>query len=182
MPYVFGLLIATLLGADAKPTPAPETPEITYKFKVLDMEGLDWRSSLSSKLQPINRLGGATVWSAPGDVVPTLVRKADKVLAAPKVTSFSEAPAHFNCTKTATNPSGDSHNLVSFAPADEKGSETRVGVCMTVRGTEDRSGRTDVHGDLRQAGDRRPPGQAPRVWFERGRDDGSRDEPVRDRR
>ncbi|MCA1684498.1 MAG: hypothetical protein LC745_00630, partial [Planctomycetia bacterium] len=76
MRWFVALLAASLLGAD-RPRGA-ETPAIAYQLKIVEMNGLGWRSSLYSQLQPVARQGSATVWTATRE---TANRLADRALA-----------------------------------------------------------------------------------------------------
>ena len=95
MGIASGLLALTLLGADG--TPGPETAQIKYQFRLLEMDGLDWRKAVYTQLQPVARQGGVTVWTAGGDVVKPLVAGASRVIQAPQVTASATSPVvHVN--------------------------------------------------------------------------------------
>ena len=82
------LLAASLVAAD-RPE-GPETAQIGYQVKFLEMSGLGWRSSLYSQLQPVARQGSATVWTSSRETASKLAEKAAEVVAAPRVTSLPQ--------------------------------------------------------------------------------------------
>ena len=85
MRSIVVLLAASLIGADGPR--AVERPMLTYQVKVLQMDGLGWRTSLQSQLQPVARQGAATVWTASKETASAVAEKAAKLISAPKVTS-----------------------------------------------------------------------------------------------
>ena len=75
----------------------PNSPEISYRVRLVEMEGLEWRQAWNEKLSPVAHRGSATIWTAPSRIVQPIIDRAVKVVASPpKVTSFANAAAHFN--------------------------------------------------------------------------------------
>jgi hypothetical protein len=91
---LLGLLALALLGAEA-PRNA-EASQITYDTWMVEMVGLDWRETMGHDLQLVTRQGGATVWTAPMEVVKPLLEKLEAtskdrlLLRAPRVTACSQ--------------------------------------------------------------------------------------------
>jgi hypothetical protein len=70
-----GLLVLALMAADGPSCPqAVETT--TYQVRVLTMDGLDWRTSAYSRLQPVARQGGSTIWTADKTLASALAERA----------------------------------------------------------------------------------------------------------
>ena len=98
MHLILGLLAASLFGAD-RPAPAA-APFITYDLKVLDMVGLEWRSTFYPELQSVARRGVATAWTAPKGTVAKLAAKANKVVSAPRSAASSLGKSTIFYTKS----------------------------------------------------------------------------------
>lgn len=96
MRPIFALLALALLGADAPPSAAP----IAYEIKYLEMKGLEWRSALHPRLQPVSRHDAATVWTSTREGASEIARKASKVIATPRVTANAMTRATFQTAKT----------------------------------------------------------------------------------
>ncbi|MDR3639157.1 MAG: hypothetical protein P4L84_35455 [Isosphaeraceae bacterium] len=92
MSAALGVLALVLLGAEGAPKEA--APQICYEFRFLEMPGVEWREQVYASLQPVVRQGSATIWTTTDSVAAAIAKKADKVVAAPKVTALSEAPVH----------------------------------------------------------------------------------------
>lgn len=127
MRLVLGFLAASLVG----PTDT-DAPNIAYEIKILEMAGLEWRSTFYPELQPVTRRGVATVWTAAGSMVAKLAARADKVVGAPRMVAFSEASATVYSTKTrsvvaemARNADGPVNHAsyVAFQPRVENATE-----------------------------------------------------------
>ena len=58
-----GLLALALVAAEGPAYP-PAIETTTYQVRVLTMDGLEWRTSSYSRLQPVARQGGSTIWTA----------------------------------------------------------------------------------------------------------------------
>src|SRR5271165_3174205 len=85
-----------LVGFAGAPEPKADGPEIIYQFQVIEVHGLQWREAAGRGLKPVASRGGVTVWTAPRDFFKTLPEgTTKKVVATPRVTAFSQAPAHF---------------------------------------------------------------------------------------
>jgi hypothetical protein len=138
MTLVVGLLATSLFGAGGPE--GPEGPMIVYELKVLEMNGLGWRSSVYSQLQPVARQGGAAVWTAPRDAANLLAEKAGRVISAPKVTSCPGVCAtvfHNATRKVVTELAREADgpvnhaSFVGFVPRTEDATE---GYSVSVRG------------------------------------------------
>jgi hypothetical protein len=102
MSMALGLLALALVGAEGESSAranALPTP-ICYEIRVLEMTGLDWRASCFRQLTPVTRQGSATVWTAGRELAEALVKKTDKVVAAPRVTAMPHAPMHVQIGQT----------------------------------------------------------------------------------
>jgi hypothetical protein len=124
------LLAASLPGADA-PQPSGGSM-ITYQYQILEMRGLEWRAALYPQLQPVAHQGSATIWTAPGCVVTTLVEKAERVVATPRVTANPQMKAtvvqnktrHFVSDMTrVTDNQVTTASFVGFAPRIDEATE-----------------------------------------------------------
>ena len=67
-----GLLALAMLAADG-PTCLPE--ETTFQVRVLTIDGLDWRTSAYTRLQPVARQGTSTIWTADRVLALTLAER-----------------------------------------------------------------------------------------------------------
>lgn len=94
MSAALGLLALTLLGADGS-APARSTP-LLYQVKLLEMDGLGWRESIYSRLQPVARQGTCTIWTAGRDLMKPLMEKASHVVMNPQVMAMSDSMAHYS--------------------------------------------------------------------------------------
>jgi hypothetical protein len=89
-------LAVALVGFAGTAEPKADGPEIVYQFQVIEVHGLQWREAADRGLKPVASRGGVTVWTAPRDFFKTLPEgTTKKVVATPRVTAFSQAPAHF---------------------------------------------------------------------------------------
>lgn len=80
-----GLLAAAWLSA-AGSGPAAGGP-IQTEVRIVEMKGLDWRSASQTKLDLVTTQGGATIWTCSREVAETILKGADLVIQAPKITS-----------------------------------------------------------------------------------------------
>jgi hypothetical protein len=130
MRLVVGLLAASFLGAEA---PAGrDDASIAYNVVILEMNGLGWRSTFYSELQPVARRGVATVWTARADAAERLAAAADTTLTAPKVTALpgvratvyqqKSRPMVVEMTRVADGPVNHA-SLVGFSPKVENATE-----------------------------------------------------------
>lgn len=89
-------LAVVLVGFAGTPEPKVGGPEIIYQFQVVEVHGLQWREAAGRGLKPVASRGGVTVWTAPRDFFKSLPGGTVKeVVTTPRVTAFSQAPAHF---------------------------------------------------------------------------------------
>jgi hypothetical protein len=93
MHVALGILAAAVFAADS-PTECA-APRVSYDVKFLEMSGLEWRSGLYLRLEPVSRQGAATVWTASSDVVPLLVQCAKSCTNAPSQCADADAQAVF---------------------------------------------------------------------------------------
>ena len=98
MKIALGLFAWVLLGTEG--APKPDTPLIRYDLRIVEMKGLGWRESLYSRLQPVTRQGGATVWTADRETVEALVARSSPVVRAPRVSSPEKAAARVTQSST----------------------------------------------------------------------------------
>jgi len=94
MNAVLSLFVVALLGAE--PSPNPGTPPIQYRVKLVEMDGLNWRESLYTRLQPVARQGTCAIWTADREVTKALVDRASRVLMSPQVLAEPEAVAAYS--------------------------------------------------------------------------------------
>lgn len=138
MNITMGLLSLALLGADD--TRGASGPVMQYQVRVLEMDGLGWRETLYSRLQPAARQGNATVWTGDGAVVAALAGRAARVVMAPRVTAAPESLAHVSqlvthkvtaqLTRHANGPV-DQAVAVAYTPEHE---DVRDGCQFTISG------------------------------------------------
>jgi hypothetical protein len=98
MRAVLGFLALAAVAAGA-PSAGP-APAIQYRVKVLEMQGLTWRESVYSRMVPVTRHDGCTVWTAGEDVVKSLVTAAKDVVMCPQVMAQADAVAHYSQRST----------------------------------------------------------------------------------
>ena len=139
MPYLMGLLAVDFLGQMPRPLPKPDAV-LTYHVKTLEMEGLEWRTSLYPDLQPVTRQACATVWTTSAKAATTLVEKSHRVTSKPvlsvvpgQTASISQAHTRkilTDVTRTADGPVNHASN-VTF---DETISDAKEGFTLSLRG------------------------------------------------
>ncbi len=95
MNFAVGLMGLALLGADGTTTSKAARP-IQYHVRVLEMNGLEWREGIYTKLAPVSRQGTATIWTADKETSRTLIERAGRVVMSPQVMAQSDAVAHFS--------------------------------------------------------------------------------------
>jgi hypothetical protein len=94
-------LAVMLVGFAGTQESKADGPEITYQFQVIEVQGLQWREAAGHGLKPVASRGGVTVWTAPRDFFKSLPEGTTKeLMTTPRVTSFSQAPAHFTIRKS----------------------------------------------------------------------------------
>lgn len=70
--------------------------QISYKVRVVEMEGLEWRRSGFGKLVEVAHQGSATVWTASNRAARPIVDRASKIVSSPpQITTLANAAAHF---------------------------------------------------------------------------------------
>jgi hypothetical protein len=83
-----GLLALALLAADGPSCPSEEST--TFQVKVLTLDGLDWRTSSYSRLQPVARQGTSAIWTADRSLAAMLADRASSVAGGCKVVATGE--------------------------------------------------------------------------------------------
>jgi hypothetical protein len=68
------LLALAMVAADGPSCPPVET--MTYQVRVLTLDGLDWRTSSYSRLQPVAHQGTSTIWTADRALAASLLDRA----------------------------------------------------------------------------------------------------------
>ncbi len=91
MNMLASLMILLGLGADVPP--GGDEALVTYRVRFVEMRGLEWRGEVHSRLTPVARQGGATIWTAPAELADVLTRKAERTIGAPKVRAQAGTPA-----------------------------------------------------------------------------------------
>ncbi|MBX6316705.1 MAG: hypothetical protein IRY99_27890, partial [Isosphaeraceae bacterium] len=94
MSIALGLLAMVLVGAD-KPPATPPAEALSYRVRVLEMNGLDWRRDHYFGLRPAARQGAAAAWTASKEKAEALEQAAHRVLTAPQVLAAPGARAMF---------------------------------------------------------------------------------------
>jgi hypothetical protein len=70
---------------------------ISYRLRVVEIEGLEWRQAGFGRFSEVARRGPVTIWTASNHAAQPLIDRASKVVASPpRVTSFANAAAHFS--------------------------------------------------------------------------------------
>ena len=89
MATMTGLLAMAVVGVGPAPDPCDEA--ISVQVRMLDMEGLDWRSDAYARLRPVTTRGTTSVWTADRDLVNDLIARAKGVATAPRRDAVGEA-------------------------------------------------------------------------------------------
>ena len=84
-----GLLALAILAADGPSCPLEGAT--TFQVRVLTLEGLDWRTSSYSRLQPVARQGTSTIWTADKALVVSLSERARSSTIFGKIVSTNDA-------------------------------------------------------------------------------------------
>jgi hypothetical protein len=82
MHVALGLLAAALAG---EPAPSPDVTIVSFQFRVLEMEGLDWRASVDCRPTPKAGQGTTSVWMTSRGMARSLTERADRVVCAPRL-------------------------------------------------------------------------------------------------
>jgi hypothetical protein len=70
--------------------------QISYKVRVVEMEGLEWRRSGFGRLAEVAHQGSATIWTASNRAAQPIIDRASKVVSSlPRITTRANAAAHF---------------------------------------------------------------------------------------
>jgi hypothetical protein len=89
---LLGLLALSLPAAEEAPNRVV-SPAIRYDFRVITIDGLDWRRDHFARLQPVATQGGASVWTTGRDVAEALADRDPNALKTPAVAAPSRAAA-----------------------------------------------------------------------------------------
>jgi hypothetical protein len=130
MTFALGFFGLALLGASG--SASASAPPIQYHVRIMEMDGLRWRESVYSKLQPVTRKGTVAVWTGSCDLVETLQECPGRVVLSPQMVAKSDSVAHCSertvrkvasqMTRHADGPVG--HAIaVAYTPAFEEVSD-----------------------------------------------------------
>jgi hypothetical protein len=93
--------LAVVAGLAGEPVPRVDGPEISYKFQVVEMRGLQWRTGYVPGLKPIASHGGVTVWTAPSNFLASLPDGTVKTShESPQINAGKNTPAHYTSRKS----------------------------------------------------------------------------------
>jgi len=97
MGFALGWIALALAGVGAAPPAERGQEQIAYTVRFVETEGVGWREAVFTRLKPVTRQGGATVWTLSQDATNRLLEDvlrnpAARVLQAPRVTSIGGAP------------------------------------------------------------------------------------------
>ena len=84
-----GLLALALLAAEGPSCPPDEST--TFQVRVLTLDGLEWRTSSYSRLQPVARRGSSAIWTADRALAAILTEKARSATTYGKIMALGEA-------------------------------------------------------------------------------------------
>ena len=84
-----GLLALAMLAAEGPSCPPDETT--TFQVRVLTLDGLEWRTSSYSRLQPVTRQGTSMIWTADRALAALLTDRARSTTAYGKIMATGEA-------------------------------------------------------------------------------------------
>jgi hypothetical protein len=93
MSSVFGLVALVLVGADEKAAGAV-CPE-SFVVRVFEMDSVDWRNGIYSRLNRVGRQGAATVWTTRRDTARLLMSRAQRIDLLPKIAAGPAATGAF---------------------------------------------------------------------------------------
>jgi hypothetical protein len=134
MSIALGTLAVMLAGLGGPIPPRVEGPEITYRFEMIEIRGLDWRAALGRGLKPVASRGGVAVWTAPRDFLGTLpegtVKRGSGV---PTLKAYEQAVAHITMRQGqpfVTQASWRGADLPPRATTEQ----VREGMAATIRG------------------------------------------------
>ena len=144
MRIALGLLAFSLIGAGGQSETGSPSQVLTFQVRVVETEGVNWRASVYPDMRAVTRQGGATVWTASGDVLrrleKTLRDGVSKVVVAPKVTVRAGQPAHVS-TRSDLSFVADFDRLAdgpvnhaSYVAYVAKVEKARAGFAATVQG------------------------------------------------
>src|SRR5262249_23119169 len=71
----------------------PDTPQVVYELRLLEMKGLAWRARLSQRLTLVKHELPFTVWTTDLETYNKIAAMAANVLQAPKITAFAGGTA-----------------------------------------------------------------------------------------
>ncbi len=101
MGVALGLIAIALAGAAGEPGDGGDKGQIRYTVRFIETEGMGWRQAAFTHLTPVTRQGGATVWTAPGNVKQRLLEQAlkdrdSRPVQTPEIHAWSGSPVHFS--------------------------------------------------------------------------------------
>jgi hypothetical protein len=98
MGITLGWIALLLAGATGAPPAEKHAVPISYTVRMVEAEGVGWRSEVMSQLKPVTRQGASTVWTLPRGASKSLIQVISKapsgvVVQAPRVMALSGVPA-----------------------------------------------------------------------------------------
>jgi hypothetical protein len=97
MGISLGLIVFFAAGVTAAPPADRNAAQISYTVRMLEAEGVGWRSAVMSHMKPVARQGSATVWTLPKRASTILIQEVGKnpsaMIRASRVTTLSGMPA-----------------------------------------------------------------------------------------
>ncbi len=72
MGITMGWLAVALAGLAGAPPAKPTGPDIVYQYRIVEMQGLQWRAQVGAGLKPVTSHGAVSVWTAPASFLKSL--------------------------------------------------------------------------------------------------------------
>ncbi|MFO0890502.1 MAG: hypothetical protein U0790_15335 [Isosphaeraceae bacterium] len=134
MSVTLGWLAVVLAGLGGPNPQKADGPEITYRFRTVEVRGLDWRMARDHGLRPVTSRGGVAVWTAPRDFFNRLPDGTAKEVVGPfSVIGREQAVAHVTARQTQPFVTQASWRGADLPPR-ETTENVREGMAATVRG------------------------------------------------
>jgi hypothetical protein len=134
MSIALGALAVVLAGLGGPNPPKSESPEIIFRFKLVEIRGLEWRAAHGHGLRPVASRGGVSAWTAPRDFLKSLPEGTVKEgNASPSVAAAWQSVTHITMRQGhpfVTQASWRGDDL----PPRETTEQVREGMTATIRG------------------------------------------------